>query len=217
MKGGAWYAVIVLVIIVAVVLGITFGTSHTDTMLGAMTKLRMQKSVYKRAKKRAEEVQKPLLVIGNPRGGWLNALFPAYGCGDMCLDINGCECKANENPVHIKADLLTQLKSMPSNSCVSFESEVLCYVDNIADVIRELKRVTGDDMFAVHLLGTRCGFPKGMDIKASDTLRMPHRQIITHYPPFHPDYMWTSTPQFASHLYFSRKNLASEFPDRTEK
>ena len=47
-----------------------------------------------------------------------------------------------------------------SNSVVVFESEVLPYVDDIHEVVAELGRVTGGDVFAVHLLGTRSGFPR---------------------------------------------------------
>ena len=210
-------SLVVTLLLLVVVLGVTLGTPHTDTLLGAMTKLRMQKSVYARAAQRAQKVNKPLLVIGNPRGGWLNSLFPGYGCGDVCLDINGCECPHDDEVTHIKADLLTSLQRMQSNSMVSFESEVLEYVDDIEDVLNELKRVTGssNNMFAVHLLGTRCGFPRGKDVNTSDALRMPHQRIFTHYPPFHDAYVWTDTPQFASHLYFSRNNLASDRPHLT--
>ena len=96
---------------------------------------------------------------------------------------NGCECPRNTVVTHIKADLLTSLQRMPSDSVVSFESEVLEYVDDIENVVNELKRVTGssDNMFAVHLLGTRCGFPRGMDVNTGDALCMPHQRILTHH------------------------------------
>ena len=195
-----------LAVALLVLLWLTLATEHVDVFLGALTKIRMQRRVYAMAQRRARETGKPLLVVGNPTGGWLNRFVQGYGCGNACVDVNGCECP--NGGVSVKADLLASLRGLRSNSVVAFESEVLQYVDDIREVVAELGRVTGGDVFAVHLLGTRSGFPGGMDISPKDEVRMPHKRIITHCPPFHPEYLWTETPQFASHLYFSRKRLA---------
>ena len=200
------YIAIALAVTLCVLLWITLSTEHVDTFLGALTKIRMQRRVYEMARLRARQTGKPLVVVGNPTGGWLNRFVQGYGCGDACVDVNGCECP--RGGASVKADLLVSLRRLQSNSVVVFESEVLPYVDDIHEVVAELGRVTGGDVFAVHLLGTRSGFPGGMDISPKDEVRMPHKRIVTHCPPFHPEYLWTETPQFASHLYFSRKRLA---------
>jgi hypothetical protein len=199
------YVAFALAVVLCALLWLTLATEHVDVFLGALTKIRMQRHVYALAQRRALDTGKPLLVVGNPTGGWLNRFFQGYGCGDACVDVNGCECPSGES---VKADLLESLRKLRSNSVVTFESEVLPYVDDICGVVSELRRVTGGDMFAVHLLGTRSGFPSGMDISPKDEVRMPHRRIVTHCPPFHHEYLWTETPQFASHLYFSRRRLA---------
>jgi hypothetical protein len=204
--GAGWRVAAALAVTLVALLWLTLGTEHVDTLLGALTKLRMQRHVYAMARRRAKQTGKPLLVIGNPTGGFMNRFVQGYGCGDACVDLNGCECP--HGGTSVKSDLLASLLRMRDDSVVSFESAVLGYVDDIRAVVAELRRVTGGDMFAVHLLGTRSGFPSGMDISPKDEVRMPHKRIVTHCPPFHHEYLWTETPQFASHLYFSRSGLA---------
>jgi len=63
------------------------------------------------------------MVIGNPTGGFMNSLFPAYGCGDLCIDLVGCEkCKKT-----IKGDIVDILKKKSDNSYVVYESGVLLF------------------------------------------------------------------------------------------
>ena len=204
--GAGWRVAAALAVTLVALLWLTLGTEHVDALLGALTKLRMQRHVYAMAQRRARETGKPLLVVGNPTGGLLNRLVQGYGCGDACVDVNGCVCPTGGTSV--KSDLLASLLHMQTDSVVAFESAVLGYVDDIRAVVAELRRVTGGDMFAVHLAGTRLGFPPGYDINPRDGVRMTHKRIVTHCPPFHPEYVWTETPQFASHLYFSRRGLA---------
>lgn len=194
-------AVLAILVTLLVCGGITFGTHHVDTVLGGWTKIRMQRQVFKRASRRAKDTGKPLLVIGNPRGGFLNRITKTYDCGDACLDINGCTCPKSWAGTHIVADVLEALKTMPTNSHVSFESEVFPYVDDLPPVLAELQRVTGGDMFSSQCMGVRTGFAPGVDINPADANPITHKRIMTHFPPFSKTYRWVETPEFASWLY----------------
>lgn len=107
-------------------------------------------SVYKKAKEASKKQQKQLLVIGNPKSGfWNKNVSPAYGCGDVCLDLIGC----NDCPTSIKGDVLEQLKNMTTDSYVIYESCVLEYIDqNLREEVqREINRVSGGDFYEVRI------------------------------------------------------------------
>ena len=106
--------------------------------------------MYKKAQETANIQQKQLLVIGSPNSGfWNKNITSAYGCGDVCLDLIGC----NGCPTSIKGDVLEQLKNMPTDSYVIYESCVLEYIDqNVReDVQREIERVSGGDFYQVRV------------------------------------------------------------------
>ena len=97
----------------------------------------------------SKEMDKKLLVIGNPTAGfWNRNVKKAYGCGDLCLDIMGCDC---EN--QIQGDLLKELKKMESDSFIIYESCVLEYIDqkDIPEVKNELDRVSGGNYYGVRI------------------------------------------------------------------
>lgn len=95
--------------------------------------LRDRKMLYKEAKKYANSINKPLLVVGRPKG--------RHGCGDVNVDIVGGEC-----PSSIQADI--QDMSMFSNKEFGavFVGHVLEHVDDIEKAYNELDRVA-DKMF----------------------------------------------------------------------
>lgn len=108
---------------------------------------------FKMAEKRSKELNKPLVVVGDPYYGMgsmiYNRFMKGYGCGDETVDLTG----APKCPNGIKKDILSYLSSKQSNSCVLFISCVLEYVDKkeIDQVIIEIKRVSGslDNVFIV--------------------------------------------------------------------
>ena len=72
-----------------------------------------------------------------------------YGCGDVCIDLHGCDyCKKS-----IKGDVLDILKKLPSDSYVIFESCVLEYLDEKKKelVLKEIKRVSPNNFFEVRI------------------------------------------------------------------
>lgn len=123
-----------------------------EVILAFLRSLR-RRSEFKKALKLKEKKGKPLLVIGSPFTGGYNTLFGIdYDCGDICIDLIGCDsCKKS-----IKTDALSYLKKLPSNSHVIYES---CVLENIQDksvinnLIKEIKRVSGGDY-----LNVRVGF-----------------------------------------------------------
>lgn len=107
--------------------------------------------IFDLAKKRAEQLNKPLIVIGDPYNGqasrFYSKYYKTYGCGDETVDLTGAPLCPNG----IKKDVYNYLKSKHTNSGVIFISCVLEYLDNIDDTIKELYRVSGtkDNLFVV--------------------------------------------------------------------
>ena len=110
-----------------------------------------RKNIFTQAKLRAYNLNKPLLVYGDPYYGFgsrfFNIFMDGYKCGDETVDLTGSpKCKNG-----IKSDILDHLKTKETNSQVIFISCVLEYIKPIDQVIIELKRVAGslDNIFVV--------------------------------------------------------------------
>lgn len=133
--------IIILLVILAVVL-------YELLIILVVRKFR-RNIMYCMALKRAHKTGKRLLVIGDPNNDNKTIDGKAdYGCGDICLDKEtGCpNC-----PNGIKDDLEKILPIFCDNSYVIFVSCTLEYVDNFEFVKKELQRVSGGDLFIVHL------------------------------------------------------------------
>jgi hypothetical protein len=175
-------AALVVLLILVLILGIIGGRgrapgassdSHPDRLKTRYTpreqgllktsyKNAQQHIQYTRAAERARAEGRQLVVIGNPSGGWINKVVPMYGCGDVCIDIWGCEpCPGpgeTRQPRIFKGDVLEGLRTVQTDSAVVFESEVLEYttIAEFPEVLGELSRITGGDrgrIFAVHSVG----------------------------------------------------------------
>ena len=169
--------VIVLWIFCVTVLFMPIGT----TITGCIQKLIHQKKMYNMAKKKAKETGKKLIVIGNPSAPTTvnGEILVTYGCGDICIDIEGCNCKNS-----MKEDVFVALKKFPDNSAVIYESEVLEFIPrDIGPIVKEIERVSGGDMFATHVSGIRYK-------SLGDKWRLQH--VIAQYPP-HKPYKWVDT------------------------
>lgn len=112
--------------------------------LGPRRVRRRQK--YEQALLRAHETGKPLVVLGAPGTGAVNhTLGPDYGCGDLCIDLVGCEgCSSSASG---PAELI--LPELGDDSAVVFVSCTLEYVDDVDRVWSELQRVSGGDLYLV--------------------------------------------------------------------
>lgn len=85
---------------------------------------------YDVAKKKAEQLDRYLVVIGDPDGGVTHG---DYGYGDLCIDLTGCP----KAPNGISIDLSKGKIPYPDNSCIVFCSYVLELVDNPEAVYQE--------------------------------------------------------------------------------
>lgn len=108
-----------------------------------------RKLYYKQAYQKSQSSEKPLMVIGDPSSG--NVLTQKtghqYGCGDICIDIMGCPKCTNQ----IKRDLTEILPKFKNNSHVIFVSCVLEFIPNLKTIYKELKRVSGNDLYIVYV------------------------------------------------------------------
>lgn len=93
---------------------------------------------FRAALDKARELRRPLLVVGRPQAGFINAVVgPDYGCGDVCTDIVGCApC-----PKDLRGPLEEVLPRLATKSYVVYVSCTLEYVNDLPKCIRELERI----------------------------------------------------------------------------
>lgn len=116
----------------------------------AFLRIIRRKYEFNKAKTLSKKLGRSLLVIGDPDNGGVNSIFGrSYGCGDLCIDIVGC----NKCMKSIKGNALHILKQLPDNSYVIYESCVLEYINTIEipSIIKEIKRVSGNHYFNVRV------------------------------------------------------------------
>lgn len=112
----------------------------------ALVRFRERAAAYKLASERAAATDRQLVVIGDPDAGFHTRMARAYGCGDVCVDLNGCpKC-----PVTVVADITKRIP-LPDDSAVVFVSCVLEYVADLKGALKEIARVAGsaDNVFLV--------------------------------------------------------------------
>ena len=100
--------------------------------------------IFSKAQARAKQLNRKLIVLGSPTsasGKVFKRFTKIYGCGDVCIDMNGCEgCK---NSISNKVEDV--LHKFPSNKYVVFESGLLEVVDKekLPYIVKEINRVAG--------------------------------------------------------------------------
>lgn len=114
----------------------------------AYHRFEVRRRIFDTAARRASELGRPLVVVGDPDSGMHTRIKRAYGCGDLCIDKNGCPlCTVT------KAADLTKgpIEGISDNSAVVFVSCVLEYVTDPEAALRELRRIAGgpDNLFFV--------------------------------------------------------------------
>lgn len=117
-----------------------------------MRRRQLRAQMYAAAKARAEALGRPLVVIGDPKGG---ATQDDYGCGDLAIDLTGCpECTNDGEPNGIVADVC-EPGSIPleNDSAVVFVACVLEYVSDFDAALDEILRVAGgpENVFVVRV------------------------------------------------------------------
>lgn len=112
--------------------------------------LRSYKKIYGYAvaSDRARATGKPLVVLGDPFAGNYNWFGkPDYPCGDMMIDLEAKEHCCNG----IADDVVNLLPQMPDDSCVIYTSGTLEYIENLDEVLPEIYRVSGGDLYVTPL------------------------------------------------------------------
>jgi hypothetical protein len=114
-----------------------------------------RRRLFAQAQERARALGRPLVVIGAPKGGaWSSVMGPAYGCGDITVDIDPSGAKGC--PKVIAADIgAGPVPGIPDNSAVVYVSCVLEYVQNGQKALCELLRMAGSpsNLFIVPIEG----------------------------------------------------------------
>ena len=116
----------------------------------AMIRFRERTVAFMSAMERAAALGRRLVVIGDPDAGMHTRLARAYGCGDVCVDLNGCpKC-----PMTIVADITKgPVPELAADSSVVFVSCVLEYVPDLEAALAEIARIAGsaDNVFIVNV------------------------------------------------------------------
>ena len=114
----------------------------------ALHRFESRRRLFEAAARRAYELGRPLVVVGDPDAGAHTRLVRAYGCGDLCLDLQGCPmCQVMQ-----AADLTAgPVPGIADDSAVVFVSCVLEYVSDPEAALRELQRMSGarENLFIV--------------------------------------------------------------------
>ena len=100
------------------------------------------KKFYRDALQIAKDTGKELMVIGDPCRGtyfrFVSKYFPNCEHGDITIDLHGCtSCdKMNIND-------MDAWSKFDTNSCVIMETGTISYSDNIEQLLKEIKRISG--------------------------------------------------------------------------
>jgi len=118
-----------------------------ETLVCILRKIK-RRLAFRRAQQRAREVNKNLLVIGDPYNGIASiATGVDYSCGDVCLDLSGCpRC-----PTGIRDSLENRLSGLRLGDYVVYISCVLEYVDDLPYILQKLETVPKENMFIVNV------------------------------------------------------------------
>lgn len=119
---------------------IALGGIAAAEAVGATTRYRDRQHQFAAAQARATAAGKRLVVVGAPGAGLHTRILPAYGCGDVCVDLEGCPTC----PVSETVDLVTGHTTVPDGSAVVYVSCVLEYVSDPIAAMREILRMAGD-------------------------------------------------------------------------
>jgi hypothetical protein len=114
----------------------------------ALIRFRERSVAFTSAMERAIALDRRLVVIGDPDAGFHTRFMRAYGCGDVCVDLNGCpSC-----PMTVVADITKgAVPGVADDSAVVFVSCVLEYVVDLEAALQEISRMAGsaDNAFIV--------------------------------------------------------------------
>lgn len=114
-------------------------------------------TTFQQAQRRARELGRPLIVVGDPHRGigsnfyyWMGNSW-GYHIADQLIDTDPCE-QCIRDPRTIKSELGPALSEQPSDSAVIFISCMLEYIHPLEPTIQEVNRVAGgpSNIFVVY-------------------------------------------------------------------
>jgi len=128
---------------------LSLALSSAYESLHALVRFQDRVSQFKAAQSRAKELNRKLVVIGDPDAGLHTRIVRAYDCGDICIDLTGCPAC----PTAMKLDITKDELPFAANSVVIYEACVLEYVDDLGAAWNNLMRVAGgrDNYFGVRV------------------------------------------------------------------
>jgi len=121
-----------------------------STVVGGAARWQERRVVFEEAQRRAAATGRRLVVVGDPHAGMQTRVLPAYGCGDVCVDLTGCP--ACPPGVGVATDITRdRIDRVPDDSAVVYVSCVLEYVSDPEAAVRELMRMAGsqENLFVV--------------------------------------------------------------------
>ena len=105
------------------------------------------KQFYRDALQIAKDTGKELMVIGDPCRGtyfrFVSKYFPNCEHGDITIDLHGC---SNCDKMNIND--MKSLSKFDTNSYVIMETGTISYSDNIEQLLKEIKRISGGDFLS---------------------------------------------------------------------
>ncbi len=114
----------------------------------ALGRFEHRRRAFAAAARRAAELNRPLIVVGDPDAGAHTRLVRAYDCGDLCIDLHGCpKCRVMQ-----AADLTAgPVPGIADDTAVVYVSCVLEYVSDPEAALHELRRIAGaqENLFLV--------------------------------------------------------------------
>ena len=117
----------------------TLGLLAASEVAAAFLRQRARRDTFSTAQARARALGRPLVVVGDPHAGAWTSMMPAYGCGDVCVDINACPRCPTSHAVDLAAAPVPQA----ADSAVVFASCVLEYVADPQRAWAEFLRMAG--------------------------------------------------------------------------
>jgi len=119
-----------------------------ETYMVVVDRRQKRRDVYNAALNAKAKTQKPMLVIGDPDGSFINRIMGRdFDCEDLCIDPKGCpKC-----PNVLVQDPHVALESLGDNSHVVFVNTGAFERTQFPDAfLAQLKRVGGSDVFIAH-------------------------------------------------------------------
>lgn len=115
-----------------------------ELYLGFGPRREHRRGVFEQAKRRAAELGRPLLVLGDPDAGLMNHMLGRqWQCGDICVDLKGCGICAD----WVQGAPTQVLREMEPDSVVVYDPGAFAKAENGNTFLDEVARVSGGHVF----------------------------------------------------------------------